>query len=200
MPEVIVFDLYGVIARDQTDEAKRGIERLAGLADGSGQAFWDAYWGCRPAYDAGQASRDYWRTVADRLGVAFADVPALIQADLASWTEVDERMVAIVGELAGEGRRLGLLSNIIEDLVPILEAEHAGWLGHFDALVYSCRIGVAKPDPRAYEICARQLGVRPGDVLFFDDKEDNVRAAREAGMKAEVFTAPEQVREVLGLS
>jgi putative hydrolase of the HAD superfamily len=106
-------------------------------------------------------------------------------------------MVELVTELAGQGRPLGLLSNIIEDLVPVFEGIHGHWLRHFTALTYSCRIGVAKPDPRAYEICARRLGVAPADVIFFDDNERNVVAAREAGMTAEVFVSPERVREVL---
>jgi putative hydrolase of the HAD superfamily len=200
MPEVIVFDLYGVIGRNQSEEAKRGIERLAGVAGDSCEAFWDAYWHCRPAYDAGQPGQDYWAAVAGRLGATFADVPGLLHADLESWCEVDERMVGIVEDLAARGRRIGLLSNIIGELVPIFEARHAGWLGRFHARVYSCEIGVAKPDPRAYEICAARLGVPPGEVLFFDDKEENVRAARQAGMKAEVFTSPDQVRGILGLA
>ncbi|WP_433468111.1 HAD family hydrolase [Spirillospora sp. CA-128828] len=195
MPDVIVFDLYGVIARTQTPEAVRRIEKIAGR---SGPPFWDAYWACRPAYDAGQESASYWADVAGRLGATFPDVPALIEADLGSWTDVDDDMVALVGELAGEGRTLGLLSNIIGDLVPRFEDRHGAWLAHFDALVYSCHIGVAKPDPRAYEICAERLGVRPADVLFFDDNERNVHAAREAGMRAELFTSRTQVRTLVG--
>ncbi|WP_433230942.1 HAD family hydrolase [Actinomadura formosensis] len=195
MPDVIVFDLYGVIARTQSPEAVRRIEDIAGT---SGPAFWDAYWGCRPAYDAGQESAAYWAEVAGRLGVTFPDVPALIEADLGSWTDVDDEMVALVRELADEGRTLGLLSNIIDDLVPRFEARHGAWLGRFDALVYSCHIGVAKPDPRAYEICAERLGVTPADAIFFDDTERNVLAAREAGMRAEVFTGPAQVRALVG--
>ncbi|NEA23998.1 HAD family hydrolase [Actinomadura bangladeshensis] len=191
MADVIVFDLYGVIARTQTPAAIRRIEELAGAP---GPAFWDAYWACRPAYDAGQESAAYWAAVAARLGTAFPDVPALIEADLDSWTDVDGEMAALVGELADEGRVLGLLSNIIGDLVPRFEARHGALLDRFDALVYSCRIGVAKPDPRAYEICAERLGVKPADVIFFDDTERNVLAAREAGMRAEVFTGPDQVR------
>ncbi|MFD0903881.1 HAD family hydrolase [Actinomadura sediminis] len=194
MPDVIVFDLYGVIARTQSPEAVRRIESLAGC---SGPAFWDAYWSCRPAYDAGQESAAYWTDVAAALGTEFPDVPALIEADLESWTDVDDRMVALVGELADEGRVLGLLSNIITDLVPRMEEKHGSWLSRFDALTYSCRIGVAKPDPRAYRICADRLGVDPADVLFFDDTERNVRAAREVGMRAEVFTGPAQVRALL---
>ncbi|MES9543746.1 MULTISPECIES: HAD family phosphatase [unclassified Actinomadura] len=191
MPDVIVFDLYGVIARTQTPEAVRRIEETAG---DPGPAFWDAYWACRPAYDAGQESASYWADVAGLLGTAFPDVPALVEADLDSWTEVDEEMVALVGELADRGRTLGLLSNIIGDLVPRFEARHGAWLARFDARVYSCRIGVAKPDPRAYEICAETLGVKPADVLFFDDNERNVLAARETGMRAELFTSLTQVR------
>ncbi|MFD0541502.1 HAD family hydrolase [Actinomadura luteofluorescens] len=191
MPDVIVFDLYGVIARTQTPEAVRRIEEIAGTP---GPAFWEAYWACRPAYDAGQESASYWADVAGLLGATFPDVPALTEADLESWTEVDGEMVALVGELADEGRTLGLLSNIIGDLVPRFEARHGAWLSRFDERVYSCRIGVAKPDPRAYEICASRLGVDPADVLFFDDNERNVLAARETGMRAELFMSPAQVR------
>ncbi len=103
-------------------------------------------------------------------------------------------MVALVHDLADEGRTLGLLSNIIGDLVPRFEARHGAVLDRFDALVYSCRIGVAKPDPRAYEICAERLGVKPADVLFFDDTDRNIVAAREVGMHAELFTGPTQIR------
>ncbi|GLZ11172.1 HAD superfamily hydrolase [Actinomadura sp. NBRC 104425] len=199
MADVIVFDLYGVIARTQSPEAIRRIEKTAGVSGGSAAAFWQAYWECRPAYDAGQDAAAYWAAVADRLGAAFPDVPALVEADLDSWIDVDEAMVELVVELADRGRTLGLLSNIIGELVPRFETRHGEWLSRFAALTYSCRIGVAKPDPRAYLICAERLGVAPGEVLFFDDREVNVVAAREAGMRAEVFRSPAQVRELVRL-
>ncbi|WP_241564222.1 HAD family hydrolase [Nonomuraea polychroma] len=191
MPNVIVFDLYGVIARTQSPAARQRIVDLAGVP---GERFWEAYWGCRPDYDAGQDGTAYWGAVAERLGTRFADVPALIDADLDSWCHVDGEMVQVVHELADQGHRLGLLSNIIEELVPVWETRHGEWLGRFATLTYSCRIGVAKPRRRAYEICAERMGVAPGDVLFIDDNEVNVVAAREAGMSAEVFESPDQVR------
>jgi FMN phosphatase YigB (HAD superfamily) len=49
-------------------------------------------------------------------------------------------------------------------------------------------LGCAKPDPRIYELAfatfaeGRQL--RPSDVVFFDDLEENVVAARAAGWSA----------------
>jgi putative hydrolase of the HAD superfamily len=106
-------------------------------------------------------------------------------------------MVDLVAELAAQGRTLGLLSNIVADLVPIFEARHGGWLKHFATLAYSCDLGVAKPDRRAYEIVAERLGVAPRECLFIDDNETNVLAARELGMRAEVFHAPDQVRALV---
>jgi putative hydrolase of the HAD superfamily len=192
----IVFDLFGVIALPQTPEARRRIEEVAGVDPA---AFWAAYWGLRKPYDAGQPSADYWAAVAGRLGVRFTGekVRALVAADLASWVDVDAAMVDLVGELAADGRVLGLLSNIIGDLVPVFEKQHGRWLGHFAARTYSCDIGVAKPDRRAYEIAADRLGAEPGDCLFVDDSEANVLAAREAGMRAEVFRSRDQVRELV---
>jgi putative hydrolase of the HAD superfamily len=196
MPRAIVFDLFGVIASTQTPEDIAKIEMTAGV---DAEPFWEAYWALRKPYDAGQSATDYWAAVADRLGVRFSDetVRGLVEADMESWTNVDGTMVELVGELAAEGRTLGLLSNIVGDLVPIFEARHGEWLAHFKVLAYSCEIGVAKPDRQAYEIVADRLGVEPGACLFLDDNETNVLAAREAGMRAEVFHNPGQARALL---
>lgn len=198
MTRAILFDLFGVIASTQDPEDIRRIESTAGMSGDAGR-FWEAYWALRKPYDAGQPSADYWAAVAGRLGVRFDEetVDALVEADMESWTRTDATMVGLVGELAAEGNTLGLLSNIVGDLVPIFEARHGDWLAHFTALTYSCEIGVAKPDHRAYEIAADLLGVAPRDCLFLDDNEINVLAAREVGMRAEVFRAPAQVRELL---
>lgn len=189
----IVFDLFGVIALRQTSEDRRRLEEISGIDP---DAFWEAYWALRKPYDAGQSSREYWAAVADRLGIGFRPetVAALIETDLASWTHADPAMVELVGELAADGHRLGLLSNIIADLVPVFEAKHASWLAHFTARTYSCEIGVAKPDLPAYRIAADRLGVAPSECLFFDDTESYVQGAREAGMRAEVFQSPAQIR------
>jgi putative hydrolase of the HAD superfamily len=196
MARAIVFDLFGVIASTQTPEDVHAIERVAGVP---AEPFWEAYWALRKPYDAGQPAVEYWAAVADRIGVRFTDatVRALVEADMKSWTNVDAVMVDLVGELAAQGRTLGLLSNIVADLVPIFEARHGDWLAGFTTLAYSCEIGVAKPDLRAFEIVAGRLGVAPGECLFIDDNEANVLAAREFGMRAEVFRDPGQVRALV---
>ena len=53
-----------------------------------------------------------------------------------------------------------------------------------DDIVYSHEVGLAKPDPAAYELVTRRLRVEAGEVLFLDDVEANVVAARALGWHA----------------
>lgn len=53
-----------------------------------------------------------------------------------------------------------------------------------DDIVYSHEVGLAKPDPAAYELVTRRLRVEAGEVLFLDDVEANVVAAQALGWHA----------------
>lgn len=57
----------------------------------------------------------------------------------------------------------------------------------FDTEFYSCLIGAAKPKVSFFEIVVSKLGCDPSSVLFFDDRAENVEAARQAGLHAHVF-------------
>ncbi|HTM43658.1 MAG TPA: HAD family phosphatase [Polyangiaceae bacterium] len=49
----------------------------------------------------------------------------------------------------------------------------------------SHQLQVAKPHPEIYQRALGIFGVRPDDVIFFDDLAENVEAARQAGWHAE---------------
>ena len=69
-----------------------------------------------------------------------------------------------------------------------------GFGGLFDGLFFSCDLGVAKPHQDFYRLVARELGHACDELLFFDDLEANVEAARTAGWVAERFTTVERLR------
>ncbi|MER6568278.1 HAD family phosphatase [Streptomyces sp. NPDC001093] len=185
--KAVLFDMFGVLARVQSPESQAAIERTAGV---SGKRFWDAYWSLRHSYDRGDIlGSAYWQRVGERLGMPFTgrQVEDLIAADLAGWSEVDQESVDFLAELADGGTRLGLLSNIPEELAAHYE-DTQKWLGHFSVVGLSCRIGSAKPEPAAYEWCSRELGLPAEEILFVDDRSDNVQAARRVGMRGHLFT------------
>lgn len=175
---IVLFDMFGVIARDQSEAGR------AAMSDDP--AFWEAYWAHRPAYDRGDVTaHEYWRLV----GTA-----PMVEQDVASWTEVDDEMVALLGELHAAGRRIALLSNIPEDHARNFERTYE-WLELFEVRAFSCRIGAAKPEAAAFEWCRSRLG--GGEILFVDDRLENVRAAERAGMRGHQFTDIETLRTVL---
>ena len=193
---IVVFDLFGVIARDQSDAGK---ERLAAIAGVAAPQFQDAYWALRPAYDRGEMTGpEYWRGVARILDltVDLGQIDRLIEADLDSWRTVDADMVALLEALVASGRRIALLSNIPEELAAYYE-EHQSWIRLFAVRGFSSRIHMAKPDPEVFRWCCRALDAEPSRVLFVDDRAENVAAAEAIGMRGHQFTDPDRLQIAL---
>lgn len=186
----LLFDLFGVIACPQSANGRARIEELAGVEP---VALWQAYWGERQDYDRGDIDGPaYWHRIAMRLDADFtpARVAALVQADVTSWSAVDQTMVELLGELAEAGTQLGLLSNVPPEHLAAFEPRNR-WLSLFTVRAFSCRIGHAKPEPGAFRHCIKALGVGPHDILFIDDTGRNVAAAERIGLRGHVFTGRE---------
>jgi putative hydrolase of the HAD superfamily len=60
-------------------------------------------------------------------------------------------------------------------------------------------MGLAKPDRKIYEEVARELGADPADVVFVDDRPENVAGAEAAGMTGVHYTGVDALRATLEL-
>jgi putative hydrolase of the HAD superfamily len=192
----VLFDMFGVIAEHQSAE---GVAELEALSGAPAAAFWAAFWGQRQPYDRGDLDGPgYWQAIGAELGVHYPArrVRELVDADVRSWRAVNPAMVDYVSALPPAGYRLGLLSNIPADHLADFEPRQP-WLEVFAVRGYSCRIRHAKPEPGAYAWCVAELGVPAGEVLFVDDRAENVAAARAAGLRGHRFTGQDGLRAVL---
>jgi putative hydrolase of the HAD superfamily len=95
----------------------------------------------------------------------------------------------VLKELRRRGYKSGLISVCSEE-VPALWGE-TPLAPLIDAPVFSCSVGVAKPDRRIYEIAAERLGVAPSECLFVDDQPAFVEGAVAAGMDAALIRQPD---------
>lgn len=202
--KAILFDLFGVIARDQSAAGRLELQaiglgytaRSASMLPRTEAArvaeFWDAYWSRRPDYDRGLTDAPaYWRQVGHVLGAHYDDrqVQTLLGADLISWSTVDPHMVTVLGSLRSKGVRLALLSNTPIELAERYEASHA-WFDAFEFVGFSSRLGTAKPDDAAYQQCLDALGLPASEVVMVDDRQSNIDAASAMGMRTHLFTTP----------
>jgi FMN phosphatase YigB (HAD superfamily) len=53
---------------------------------------------------------------------------------------------------------------------------------------------MAKPDPAIYRYVLKELGTRPEETLFIDDRQVNVDAADAMGMRGVLFSTVEKLR------
>ncbi|XP_008589597.1 PREDICTED: bifunctional epoxide hydrolase 2 [Galeopterus variegatus] len=74
---------------------------------------------------------------------------------------------------------------------------------HFDFLIESCRVGMAKPEPRIYKFVLDTLKARPSEVVFLDDIGGYLKPARDLGMVTilvhDTDTALRELEKVTGL-
>lgn len=82
---------------------------------------------------------------------------------------------------------VGLLTNVFKGYYPDFFEYGLVPDIKYKALVKSCDLGVIKPEPKIYEIAAQAAGVKPEEILFFDDRKTNVKVARDMGWQAEWF-------------
>jgi glucose-1-phosphatase len=67
----------------------------------------------------------------------------------------------------------------------------------FDIQILSHELGVMKPDPEIYRIAAERMDEAPERILFFDDTERNVAAAKALGFHAHCVLGFEPARRIL---
>ena len=100
--------------------------------------------------------------------------------------------MALIEDLAAAGRPLALLSNAPDELADaIIELPLAA---HFRHLIFSCQLKSAKPDSECYARALARLGARADEVIFIDDRGENVAAAAALGLQAVHFTSASEVR------
>lgn len=104
--------------------------------------------------------------------------------------------VAILRELRERGTRLFALTNWSAETFPIARSRFP-FLGWFEDIVVSGEVGMAKPDPRIFELTIRRTGLEPAATLFTDDSPRNIEAARARGLHAELFRDPAGLRATL---
>jgi putative hydrolase of the HAD superfamily len=188
----VLFDYGGVVSHPPTQQ---DLALLAGVAGVPVPALADAYWEWRRAYDLAELDvTGYWRQVGRSLDRSFgeAEISELARLDCASWLRLQAGSVALIEDLAATGQPLALLSNAPDELADAIRGLPIA--AHFGQLIFSCQLKLAKPDPRCYDDALARLGASAGEVIFIDDRSENVAAAAALGLRSVQFTSPEGVR------
>lgn len=178
--QAVLFDLFETLitefqhGRRKVDRAKRDYEPLIGIPN---DVFGHA-WSARRDRRMTGAFRHFKEVVEDILaehqlesGGRATSIEALYQDRVREkrvpFESIDPSILHMLERLQGAGAKLALISNCTEE-------EVQGWhdsplASYFDEAVFSYQVGVAKPDPRIYELTLSRLGVSAGQAAFVGD-------------------------------
>jgi putative hydrolase of the HAD superfamily len=178
-PQVVVLDWGGVVTQLPAPDDLARLGAACGLSVDALGAAWLAP---RLDYDCGAlTAAEYWR----RVGLTEETrLDAVLAADADCWARPNLPVADWLPRLRKAGFATGLLSNVPREQWERLAVVYEPWLSHCDCLTLSFEVGCAKPEETIYRHCIDCFGVEPRDVLFVDDRPENVEAAAMVGLEA----------------
>ena len=192
----VLFDYGGVICQPQPEADVALLAKAAGCTI---QEFCDGYWAHRLDYDRGELDCvTFWQKVAASAGRSFtaAQIAELTRLDIESWLHLQPGTVTLIEDLAAAGYRLALLSNAPAEVADVMAALPVV-AAHFEHCTFSCYLRAVKPQPEVYQAVLTLLGASPGEVVFLDDRPENVAGAEAMGIRSVHFTGPDEARAAL---
>lgn len=97
-------------------------------------------------------------------------------------------MPDIVRELDAAGVPLFAITNFSGEFWRAWVPQYAELFDRFHDVVVSGDEKLVKPDPAIYALALERFGLEGPDAVFVDDSPANVAAARDAGIRAVLFT------------
>ena len=194
MIKTVIFDLGNVLIYFSH---RRLFEQVGRLAGRSGEQMSDLIvsQGVLRRLENGSMSDDkfvqWMATVAGRR--IDAEVLDRAMADI-FWPNVLIR--PMLDSLKSQGIRLVLLSNTCEYHVRWLE-KHDTIFDYFDHLIFSCRAGLAKPDPKIFHLALEHAQCDPDECFYTDDIIENIDLANAEGLPGKVYTDTRRLKKHL---
>ena len=98
-----------------------------------------------------------------------------------SLTDIHQDIISTLKELKDSGIKLCLVSNA--DIIDKKYWDISPLKDYFDAVIFSCDVGIVKPDVKIYQLAMEKLSVSPAESIFVGDGGSNeLYGAKAAGM------------------
>jgi len=192
----VILDYGEVLCWRPSPEALVEMARIFGIDE---DKFLPIYRSSRNPYDRGDFTGDtYWAEFARQASVTIHahQIERLRRLDVQMWSNLNQEMTEWLERVHSRGIKTAILSNMQTDMAAHVRKNFT-WLRHFDHQIFSCEVRAIKPDPVIYRHSLDLLKIAPSEVLFIDDRDENIQAARAAGIRGIVFESVEHFRKDL---
>jgi len=105
-------------------------------------------------------------------------------------------MIELHEELRQRGFQTYIFSNT-NDIAIEHVRQNFPFFKDFDGYVFSYEVGAMKPDLRIYEAMEKLCGKRGDDIVYIDDRPENIATGNMRGWKSILHETPEKTRAIL---
>jgi len=105
-------------------------------------------------------------------------------------------MIQLQQDLRAHGLPTYIFSNTNELAVNHIRRTFE-FFNHFSGYVLSYEQQVMKPDARIYEVVERTTGRQGAQLVYFDDRPENIAAAEKRGWRAHVHEATDKTLRIV---
>jgi FMN phosphatase YigB (HAD superfamily) len=190
----IVFDLgkvlvdfdYSIAARKIAARSSKSLIHLAALLSTSSLIL---------HYESGLVTRgEFFGQIRDAVGFQgtmeefggyFADIFAEIPP-----------MIALHAELHARGIPTYIFSNTNDLAIEHIERNFP-FFKNFDGYIYSYQVRMMKPNSGIYEAMEKLCGRTGADIVYLDDRPENVAGGNNLGWRAFLHETPERSRDIV---
>ncbi len=172
--KMIAFDLFGVVFTEghMVSGTLMPLLREQGLSEGLDKKQVKGFYN---QYTNGQIEEAaFWR------GIGVDDYSRLRDEFLHSFV-LDDGLLTVLESLS-DRFAFSILSNLASDWADTLIAKF-DFKSTFDPIVISGKVGVGKPDKRIYQVLIERSDVDANEMVFIDDRLENLVTANTFGMK-----------------
>lgn len=193
MIKTIIFDWGGVLIKHPVEDLFEYTSINLGADKEQIENVFSRYAG---RLERGQISlSDFAKSASNSLGLEESFPENLWGDALRAVIRPIEGMLELVASVKQAGYSTGFLSNTEKPAKKLYE--ELGYSGYFDFAVLSCDEGYAKPEPEIYKIAIERAGNEASEIIFIDDKEENIAAANAAGINGIHFTGIDKLKDEL---
>ncbi|KAF0108927.1 MAG: putative hydrolase of the HAD superfamily [Chloroflexi bacterium] len=139
---------------------------------------------------------EHWKEVGKTLGIS-GDELCGFQDQFWAGDRLDQELIEFIRSLKTT-HKTALLSNAWSGARDVLTTSKP-CLDAFQFSVFSCEVGLAKPDPAIYREILTRVGVEPREAIFVDDVQENIDAANGIGIHGVRFSDSMQAKNEVNL-
>jgi epoxide hydrolase-like predicted phosphatase len=186
----IYFDVGGTLL-DYTDVFKSVATKFDLTVDQVGDVF-DEH--MEPITKGLMDAKDFWEKCIQKYDLKNAKDYDFLESWVADYKPIKETH-DILHKVKSK-YKVGLLSNIYKGMLPLLLDKGDIPNVDYDQIIFSCDVGMMKPDKEIYELASNRAGTEPNKIIFIDDKERFIDGAKQLGWNTFLFDNKNRVESV----